>query len=72
MNNEIDRLLDLQIEATQISIYCDIIRNLLLKHRSISIIKVILISFIIKKRQCSATKFLRNSDSENCNPSRNM
>jgi len=51
MNNEIDRLLDLQIEATQISIYCGIIRNLLLKLRSISIIKVILISFIIKKRQ---------------------
>lgn len=51
MNSEIDRLLDLQIEATQISIYCDIIKNTLLKHRSISIIKAISISFIIKKRQ---------------------
>ena len=51
MNNEIDRLLDLQIEATQISIYCDIIKNLLLKSRSMSIIKVLSISFIVKKRQ---------------------
>ncbi len=51
MNSEIDRLLDLQIEATQISIYCDIIKNLLLKSRSMSIIKVLSISFIIKKRQ---------------------
>ncbi len=51
MSNEIDRLLDLQIEATQISIYCDIIKNLLLKHRSISIIKDITIRFKIKKRQ---------------------
>ena len=51
MNNEIDRLKDLQIEATQISIYCDIIKNLLLKTRIMCIIKVLTISFIIKTRQ---------------------
>lgn len=51
MNNEVDRLLDLQIEVIQISIYCDIVKNLLLKHRSMSIIKVISFSFVIKKRQ---------------------
>lgn len=51
MNNEVDRLLNLQIEAIQLSIYCDIVKNLLLKHRSMSIIKVISFSFIIKKRQ---------------------
>ena len=51
MSNEIDNLLDLQIEVIQISIYCDIVKNLLLKYRSISIIKIISFSFIIKKRQ---------------------
>ena len=51
MSNETDKLLDLQIEVIQISIYCDIVKNLLMKHRSISIIKIIPFSFIIKKRQ---------------------
>lgn len=51
MSNETDKLLDLQIEVIQISIYCDIVKNLLLKHRSISVIKIISFSFIIKKRQ---------------------
>ncbi len=41
MSNETDKLLDLQIEVIQISIYCDIVKNLLLKHRSISVIKQI-------------------------------
>ena len=50
MNNEIDQFIDLQVEVTQISIYCDIVKNLLLKYRSISIIKAISFSFIIKKR----------------------
>lgn len=48
MSNETDKLLDLQIEVIQISIYCDIVKNLLLKHRSISVIKIISFSFIIK------------------------
>lgn len=45
MSNETDKLLDLQIEVIQISIYCDIVKNLLLKHRSISVIKIISFSF---------------------------
>lgn len=49
MSNETDKLLDLQIEVIQISIYCDIVKNLLLKHRSISVIKIISFSFIIKR-----------------------
>ena len=51
MKNDVDDILDLQIEVIQISIYCSIVKNLLLKCRSISIIKTILFSFIIKKRQ---------------------
>lgn len=47
MSNETDKLLDLQIEVIQISIYCDIVKNLLLKHRSISVIKIISFSFFI-------------------------
>lgn len=50
MKNEIYQFLDLQIEIVQISIYCDIIKNLLIKHRSMSIIKLSSFSFIIKKR----------------------
>ena len=50
MDKEIDNLLDLQIEVVQISIYCEIIRNVLLKHRSISTIKIACFSFVIKKR----------------------
>ena len=49
MSNETDKLLDLQIEVIQISIYCDIVKNLLLKHRSISVIKIISFSFIINQ-----------------------
>ena len=48
MSNETDKLLDLQIEVIQISIYCDIVKNLLLKHRSISVIKIISFSFMKK------------------------
>lgn len=50
MSNETDKLLDLQIEVIQISIYCDIVKNLLLKHRSISVIKIISFSFIINHK----------------------
>ncbi len=50
MDKEIDNLLDLQIEVVQISIYCEIIKNILLKHRSISTIKTACFSFVIKKR----------------------
>lgn len=49
MSNETDKLLDLQIEVIQISIYCDIVKNLLLKHRSISVIKIISFSFFQKR-----------------------
>ena len=43
--------LDLQIEVVQVSIYYDLIRRLLIKYRSISMIKVATISYIIKKRE---------------------
>lgn len=49
--NNIDTILDLQIEIIQISIYCDIVKKLLLKYRSISIIKIVTFSYIVKKRQ---------------------
>lgn len=46
-----EKSLDLQIEVVQVSIYYDLIRRILIKYRSISIIKVATISFIIKKRE---------------------
>lgn len=58
MSNETDKLLDLQIEVIQISIYCDIVKNLLLKHRSISVIKIISFSFITKKETAFAGECL--------------
>ena len=51
MSNETESILDLQIEVIQASIYCDIIKRWLLQHRSVSIVKVIVFSFIIKKQQ---------------------
>lgn len=50
MDKEIDSVLDLQIEVVQVSIYCEIIKDILLKHRSISAIKIACFSFVIKKR----------------------
>lgn len=58
MSNETDKLLDLQIEVIQISIYCDIVKNLLLKHRSISVIKIISFSFPTKKETAFAGECL--------------
>lgn len=58
MSNETDKLLDLQIEVIQISIYCDIVKNLLLKHRSISVIKIISFSFYNKKETAFAGECL--------------
>lgn len=58
MSNETDKLLDLQIEVIQISIYCDIVKNLLLKHRSISVIKIISFSFQNKKETAFAGECL--------------
>lgn len=46
-----EKTLDLQIEVVQVSIYYDLIRRILIKNRSISIVKVAVISFIIKKRE---------------------
>lgn len=46
-----EKALDLQIEVVQVSIYYDLIRRILIKYRSISVIKVAVISFIIKKRE---------------------
>ncbi|BCK85325.1 hypothetical protein [Pusillibacter faecalis] len=50
MNSQIDDILDTQIEIIQISIYCDIVRNLLLNSKSISVAKIVPFSFVIKKR----------------------
>ena len=46
-----ERALDLQIEVVQVSIYYDLIRRIMIKIRSISVIKAATISFIIKKRE---------------------
>lgn len=43
------QMLDWQVEATQVSIYCEIIKNILIKHRNLSVIKILAISFVIKK-----------------------
>lgn len=51
MKNEFDLSLDLEIEVIQVSMYCDIIRNLMGNIYSMSIVKIAVISFIIKKRQ---------------------
>lgn len=51
-----EKALDLQIEVVQVSIYYDLIRRILIKYKSISLIKVATISFVIKKR-----KFLRGN-----------
>ncbi|MPM25207.1 hypothetical protein SDC9_71697 [bioreactor metagenome] len=50
MKNDIDQLLDSQIEVVQVSIYCDIVKNIIVANRSMSIIKIAVFSFIIKKR----------------------
>lgn len=46
-----EKALDLQIEVVQVSIYYDLIRRIIIKYRSISVIKIAVISFIIKKRE---------------------
>jgi len=48
MNNTVS----LQAEALQIGAYCSIIEDLLIKHRSMSIVKILAFSFIIKKQKC--------------------
>lgn len=40
-----------QAEAFQLGVYCDIIKDLLLRYRSMSIIKIIVFSFWIKKQK---------------------
>ena len=44
-----DKKLSYQIEAVQIGLYCDIIQSLLWYYPSLSIIKLLTFSFIIKK-----------------------
>lgn len=46
-NNKLD--VSKEIEVVQISIYCEIVKNLLVRYRSISIVKVVAFSFAIKK-----------------------
>ena len=59
MNDEKNLLLDMQIEAVQTSIYCHIVKNIIARHRSISLIKVSVFSFVIKKRQHLRLKLIR-------------
>lgn len=49
MKNDLTKSLDLQIEVVQTSIYYDIVKSLIIESCSISIIKVAIFSFIIKK-----------------------
>lgn len=63
MSNETESILDLQIEVIQASIYCDIIKRLLLQHRSVSIVKVIVFSFYVKKAAVSTKKYLHRQES---------
>ncbi len=51
MNNESPSELDLEIEAVQVSVYCNIIKDIIVAHKSLSIIKIASFSFIIKQRQ---------------------
>ena len=44
-----DRNVFVEIEAVQVSIHCEIIKNLLARHRSLSIVKTATFSFAIKK-----------------------
>ena len=48
--------LELDIEVIQVSIYCDIIRNILLVCPSISVIKAAVFAFIIKKQDIRRVK----------------
>lgn len=50
--NENSKILHLQIEAVQVATYCNIIKNILIKYRNLSIIKIAVFSFIIKKQEC--------------------
>lgn len=50
--NENSKILHLQIEAVQVATYCNIIKNILVKYRNLSIIKIAVFSFIIKKQEC--------------------
>lgn len=43
------KTLDLQVEAIQVSIYCNIIKNILVMHRNLSVVKMLAFSFVIKK-----------------------
>lgn len=52
-----EKALDLQIEVVQVSIYYDLIRRILIKYRSISLIKAATISFIVKKMKFFRGKF---------------
>lgn len=45
------QMLNLQVEATQVGIYCEILKNILVKHRSLSIMKILAFSFVIKKNR---------------------
>lgn len=43
--------LKLEAEAIQISIYCDIILNILQKHKNLSVNKILVFSYLIKKNR---------------------
>ena len=55
--------LELDIEVIQVSIYCDIIRNILLVCPSISVIKAAVFAFIIKKQDIRRVKLFSAKNS---------
>ncbi len=57
MNNRSAQELDLEIEIVQLSIYIDIIKRILLGHKGLSIVKIVIISFVIKRQELSERIF---------------
>lgn len=56
--------LDLEIETMQISIYTNIILHLLYKHRELSINKIILFSYLVKKEKFRISKIYTANNSQ--------
>ena len=52
----------LQAEALQLAAYCNIIRDILEKYRSMSVIKLFVFSYIIKKQEILQVKCFSNKD----------
>ncbi|SDL24813.1 hypothetical protein [Natronincola ferrireducens] len=58
------RNLKLEIEAIQISIYCDIIIHILKKHKELSISKLLVFSYLIKKERFIPSKVYNGNNTQ--------